>query len=117
MRCLFLISKGEDIMAIKVLTTRKFKRGAIKEAHELLARLREAGTVRAGFVSGHTLTSAEDPHTLLVISTWTDTKNWRAWQASEKRRQISDQISELLETSENVAIFHVERKEYEADMA
>lgn len=104
-------------MAIKVLTTRKFKKGTIKEAHELLARLRAAGTVRSGFVSGHTLTSAEDPHTLLVISTWTDTKNWEAWQASEKRKEISRQLGELLEAAEHVAIFHVERKEYEADMA
>ncbi|HMK36483.1 MAG TPA: antibiotic biosynthesis monooxygenase [Desulfomonilaceae bacterium] len=104
-------------MAIKVLTTRKFKRGTIEEAQKLLALLRAAGTVRPGFISGHTLISAEDPHTLLVISSWSDTKSWEAWQASEKRKEITAKIAGLLETTEHVAIFSIERKEFEADMA
>jgi heme oxygenase (mycobilin-producing) len=104
-------------MAIKVLTTRKFRKGTTEEAHELLALLRGAGTIRSGYISGHTLTSVEDPDTLLVISSWTDTKSWEAWQASEKRKEISTKIAELLEATEQVAVFHVERKEFEADMA
>lgn len=104
-------------MAIKVLTTRKFREGASEEAYELLALLREAGTVRPGYISGHTLTSVEDPHTLLVISSWTDTKSWEAWLSSEKRKEISTKIAKLLEANEHIAVFRVERKEFEADMA
>ncbi len=104
-------------MAIKVLTTRKFREGASEQAYELLALLREAGTVRPGYISGHTLTSIEDPRTLLVISSWTDTRSWEAWLSSEKRKEISMKIAELLETNEQVSVFRVERKEFEADMA
>jgi heme-degrading monooxygenase HmoA len=104
-------------MAIKVLTTRKFREGASEEAYELLALLREAGTVRPGYISGHTLTSVQDPHTLLVISSWTDTRSWEAWLSSEKRKEISTKIAGLLEADEHVAVFRVDRKEFEADMA
>jgi heme oxygenase (mycobilin-producing) len=104
-------------MAIKVLTTRKIKQGASEEAYQLLALLREAGTVRPGYISGHTLTSVEDPLTLLVISSWTDTKSWEAWLSSEKRKEISTKIAELLEANEQIAVFRVERKEFDADVA
>lgn len=104
-------------MAIKVLTTRKFRKGASEEAYELLALLRAAGTVQPGYISGQTLTSVEDPHILLVISSWTNTKSWEAWLSSEKRKEISTKIAGLLEATEHVAVFHVERNEYEADMA
>lgn len=105
-------------MAIKVLTVRNFKKGTIEEAYQLLKQLRAAGTFRPGFVSGQTLVSAEDPHRLLVISTWTDAKGWEAWRASQKRKEISAKIAELLETPEHVEIFQVERKETEGvDMA
>jgi heme-degrading monooxygenase HmoA len=104
-------------MGIKVLTARKFRKGTAEEASELLARLRAAGTVRPGYISGHTLTSLKDPHTLLVISSWTDNKSWQAWLSSEKRKEISAKIAALLETNERVAVFHVDRKEFDADMA
>ena len=100
-------------MAIKVLTTRKFRKGTIEEAYQLLALLRAAGTVRSGYISGLTLTSAEDPHILLVISSWTNRESWEAWLSSEKRKEISTKIAGLLETTEHVAVFHVERNEYE----
>ncbi len=104
-------------MGIKVLTARKFRKGTTEEACKLLAQLRSAGTVRPGYISGHTLTSLKDPHTLLVISSWTDTKSWQAWRSSEKRKEISAKIGALLETHERVAVFHVERREFDADVA
>lgn len=70
---LSLLWRWEDIMGIKVLTARKFREGTTEEACQLLAQLRAAGTVRPGYISGHTLTSLKDPRTLLVISSWTDT--------------------------------------------
>ncbi|MBI5252400.1 MAG: antibiotic biosynthesis monooxygenase [Desulfomonile tiedjei] len=104
-------------MAIKVLTVRKFKKDRIEDGHKLLRELRAAGTLRSGFVSGQTLISVEEPHKLLVISTWTDIKGWEAWQASNKRKEIALRITELLEASENVEIFYVGQRESEADLA
>jgi len=112
------IKRREETVAIKVLTSRKFKKGTTEKAHQLLRELRSVGTLRQGFVSGQTLVSAEDPDRTLVISTWTDAKGWEAWRASEKRNEISKKISELLEEPEHVEVFYVERKEVEgADMA
>ena len=105
-------------MAIKVLTSRKFREGTAEAAHQLLKELRAVGSLRQGFVSGQTLISADDPNRLLVISTWNDTRGWEAWRASEKRKEIAEKISELLEEPEHVEVFQVERKEVEgADMA
>ena len=105
-------------MEIKVLTTRKFKKGTIEEAHRTLMQLRAVATVRQGYVSGLTLVSADDPYTLLVISSWTDKRGWDLWQASEKRREISKKIGGLLEAPEHVAIFYVGHEESDgADMA
>jgi len=105
-------------MAIKVFTLRQFKGGTVEQAHKLLEQLRAAGTFRPGFVSGQTLVSTEDPNRLLVISTWTDAKGWKAWRASEKRKEISQQIAELLESPEHVEVFQLARKEPEGvDMA
>lgn len=106
------------MVAIKVLTARKFKQGTVQEAHQLLRELRAVGTLRQGFVSGQTLISVEDPHRLLVVSTWTDIKGWEAWRASERRSEISKKIAELLETPEHVEVYYAGRKESEgADMA
>lgn len=112
------VKQREDTVAIKVLTLRTFKKGTAEVAHQLLKELRSVGTLRQGYVSGQTLISAEDPHKLLVISTWTDPKGWEAWRASEKRKEIAQKISELLAEPEHVEVFQVERKEVEgADMA
>jgi heme-degrading monooxygenase HmoA len=104
-------------MAIRVLTLRKFKKDRVEEGYKLLKELRAAGTLRAGFVTGQTLMSAEDPQKVLVVSTWTDIQGWKAWQASQKRKEIAERIIDLLEAPEQVEIFNVGQKEFEADLA
>jgi len=104
-------------MAIKVLTVRRFKEDRVEEGHKLLKVLRAAGTLRSGFVTGQTLISVNDPQKLLVMSTWTDQKAWEAWQASPKRKEIAEKIVELLDTPEQVEIFFVGQKEFDADLA
>jgi heme-degrading monooxygenase HmoA len=104
-------------MAIKVLTFRKFRKDKIGEGDKLLRELRAAGTLCAGFVTGQTLISVNDPQILLVTSTWTGIDAWKAWQSSRKRTEIAAQIRELLEIPEHVEIFFVGKKESEADLA
>lgn len=100
-------------MAIKVLTTRKFKRNILEEAYRLLMQLRAAATVRPGFISGQTLISADDPYKLLVISTWTNRKRFEEWRATEERKEFSRKLAVVLETSEHDEIFYVGEKEPE----
>jgi heme oxygenase (mycobilin-producing) len=105
-------------MAIKVLITRKFKKDTIREAYRLLMQLRAMVTVLPGYLSGQTLISADDPNKLLVISTWTSRKRWDDWLATEKRKEFSKKIAELLESPEESEVFLVGEKEPEwVDMA
>ncbi|HMK35972.1 MAG TPA: antibiotic biosynthesis monooxygenase [Desulfomonilaceae bacterium] len=105
-------------MAVKVLITRKFKKNTIKEAYKALMELRAMVTVLPGYLSGQTLISAEDPHKLLVISTWVSKKRWEDWQATETRKKFQKKLADLLETPEQSEIYYVGEKEPEwVDMA
>lgn len=105
-------------MAIKVLTTRRFRKNTLEEAHRVLRDLRAATTVRRGFISGQTLISSNDPYKLLVISTWTKRKRFDEWRASEKRKEFSEKLTALLETPEHDEIYYVGEREPEwIDMA
>jgi heme oxygenase (mycobilin-producing) len=105
-------------MAIKVLITRKFKKDTIREAYRLLMQLRAMVTVLPGYLSGQTLISADDPNKLLVISTWTSRKRWDDWLATEKRKEFSKKIAQLLESPEESEVYLVGEKEPEwVDMA
>jgi len=100
-------------MAIKVLTTRKFKRNSLEEAYRLLMQLRAAATVRPGYISGQTLIAVDDPYKLLVVSTWTNRKRFDEWRATAKRREFSKRLAAVLETSEHYEIFYVGEQEPE----
>ena len=42
----------------------------------------------AGYVSGITMISAEDPQTMLVIGTWEKLDHWLQWKDSAERKQF-----------------------------
>ncbi len=105
-------------MAVKVLITRKFKKTGIKDAYKFLMELRSLVTVRPGYVSGETLFCADDPHKVLVVSTWVNRKRWKEWRTSEKRKDYTKKIEPLLEEPENYEVFIAGEKEPEwIDMA
>lgn len=97
-------------MAVKVLITRRLKEGKFQEAYKLLMELRSLATVRAGYVSGETLISAEDPNKLVVISTWVSQKRWEDWQANHKRKEFSRKLDECLESPETSEVYLVGEK-------
>jgi heme-degrading monooxygenase HmoA len=111
-------SRKEKTMAVKVLITRKIKKTSIKEAYKLLMELRSLVTVRPGYVSGETLFSADDPYKLVVISTWINRKRWKEWRTSDKRKEYTHKIEQLLEGPEQYEVFLAGEREPEwVDMA
>ena len=102
-------SKGE-IMAVKVLITRRLKEGKLNDAYKVLLELRSLATLRHGYVSGQTLISSEDHHKLLVISTWTSEKRWQEWRDHEQRKDFSKRLELFLESPEKVEIYLVGEK-------
>lgn len=75
-------------MLAKVLIKRRFKKGKSKEVIALLNEFRSGAMNRKGYVSGHTLVAADDPQTLLVISTWQSLEDWLAWKNGRTRKSF-----------------------------
>ena len=81
-------------MNAKILIKRKFKTGKQREIIALLRELRSGALHQPGYISGETLTSTEDPQTMMVIGTWLDTESWYNW----KRNNTRQTLEQMLET-------------------
>jgi len=75
-------------MLTKVLIKRRFRKENEKEILHLLNQLRAKAMGMAGYVSGITMISAEDPQTMLVIGTWEKLDHWLQWKDSAERKQF-----------------------------
>lgn len=81
-------------MNAKILIKRKFKKGKEKEILALLRELRSGALHQPGYISGETLTSTENPRTMMVIGTWHDMESWYNW----KRNNTRQTLEQMLET-------------------
>ena len=79
---------------IKVIVERHVKEG--KSLSPLLWELRAAAMHYPGYVTGETLVNTEDDSIITVISTWRSLEDWKAWEASETRARLCQQIRTLL---------------------
>ncbi len=93
-------------MAVKVLITRKFKPDKVDQAQKLLMEVRSKATLHPGYISGQTLLCADDPHKLVVVSTWANRKGWDAWQASDDRAGMTKRMAEFLVGPEQCEVFY-----------
>lgn len=83
-------------MAIRILIHREIEPGKELRLNQLLLRLRAKAMQAGGYISGETLRSLDNPHSFLVISTWDSLEEWRAWEANPERKQLQDEIDQLL---------------------
>ena len=82
----------ETIMNAKILIKRKFKSGKQKEIIALLRELRSGALHQPGYISGETLTSTEDPQTMMVIGTWQDMESWYSWKRNTTRQTLEQML-------------------------
>lgn len=92
-------------MAVKVLIRRQFKSNTGKDPAFLLNQLRSKAIMESGYISGETLVSAEDPKTVLVLSSWISQNKWELWNKSEERINAAKEIEKYLEKPEEVEVF------------
>lgn len=92
-------------MAVKVLITRKFKPEALTQANKMLMELRAMATLKRGYISGETLIGADDPNTVVVVSTWLSRNRWEEWAADQKRIDFEKKLGSLLESPERAEVF------------
>ena len=86
-------------MNAKILIKRKFKPGKKKEIISLLRELRSGALNQPGYISGETLTSTEEPHTMMVIGTWQDMESWYNWKRNNTRQTLEQMLETYQEES------------------
>ena len=99
---------------VRILIERHLKEGKREDLMPLLRQLRTAAMHQSGYVTGETLASTEDASFIAVLSTWRSLDDWKAWETSEPRTRIYQQIESLLLEKPKVSIYKVMATEEKA---
>ena len=92
-------------MAVKVVIERSVSADNQGEMAELLKDLRAEAVRQQGYVTGETLFSVDRPGTHVVISTWENLRDWKAWEKDPERKKIVKKIEHLLASPSKVSVF------------
>ncbi len=92
---------------IKVLLERRVKRKNCAKLMEHLIDLRTEALHQPGYITGETLVKGYDPVDVLTISSWVSEDHWKAWLTSEKRIELNDIITPLLDEDVKVGVYKV----------
>ena len=98
---------------IKVIIERYLKEA--ESLAPLLRKLRAEAMHQPGYVTGETLVSTEDKSIIAVISTWHSLKDWKAWETSETRARLYQQIEPLLAEKPKVRTYQIMATEEKTD--
>ena len=90
---------------IKVIVERQAKEG--ESLSPLLRELRAAALHYPGYITGETLVSTEDKSIITVISTWRSLEDWKAWETSETRAKLYQQIRPLLVEEPKIRTYYI----------
>ncbi|MFC1992675.1 antibiotic biosynthesis monooxygenase family protein [Chloroflexota bacterium] len=78
----------------KVIIERRVK--SVEQVLSLLKRLRIEAMHQPGYLGGETLLGTQDKSIITVITSWESIKDWKAWEKSEERTRLYQQIEKLL---------------------
>ena len=94
-------------MPVTVLIDRTFKPQGVQKAYEVIVKLRSLATLEAGYISGQTLVSVDNPNRLVVMATWASVRQWENWRDSELRADQSAKLESLSTSPEKVDVLMV----------
>jgi len=86
-------------MQAKILIKRKFKTGKKREIIALLKELRSRALQQPGYISGETLSAADQPQILMVIGTWQSMESWHNWKENNTRKTLEQMLTTYQEGS------------------
>lgn len=95
---------------IRVMIKRETKEHTEVKVHDSLVHLRAAAMHQPGYVSGETLVNVDNPHEVLVISTWLSLEHWKAWQGSRQRIELADSLSPVV-SEEQISTYYIAARE------
>lgn len=93
-------------MAVKILIKRKVPQDKARKMIPLFRQMRASAANQAGYITGETLRSLDNPEEFLVISTWQSSEEWKKWLQSADRKKVQSKIDELLGGETRYEIFH-----------
>ena len=85
-------------MAVKVIITRRFKEGYIREAAKLLIEARNNAMHEEGYISSETLNNCDNPDEIVVLSMWESRQDWWRYKESAARQELEHRFDEMMET-------------------
>jgi heme-degrading monooxygenase HmoA len=83
---------------VKVMIKRHIKEGKAKDVFALLKEQRVKAMNQRGHLKGETLMSYQNPHCLMVISSWQSMENWLSWKENKERRANEAALDQFLES-------------------
>lgn len=83
-------------MAVRIIIDRKVKKGKGPDFAKMLRELRAKAIPSKGYISGETLRARDNPHNYIVITTWQNVEDWKAWEKNPARKKIHAQIEKLM---------------------
>ena len=92
---------------LRIIIERHVKENKQGDLMSLLRELRAAALHQPGFVTGETLANTEDASIISTLSTWRSLDDWKAWEKSESRNRLHQQIEPLLVEKPRVSIYQV----------
>ena len=95
---------------IKVMIKRRAPVEKQKEFLDLVTKLRSEASKQAGYISGETLHSGENPEDFLVISIWEDEFFWKKWIATDERKALQGKIDALIGSPTEYETYRYPRK-------
>jgi heme-degrading monooxygenase HmoA len=92
-------------MAVKIIIKRKIPKKKEEQVLPLLLELRSKAIMQPGYISAETLMNVNDPEEYVVIGTWKSVNNWKAWEASQERKEVQGRIEALLGEKATCAVY------------
>ena len=89
---------------IRVLIDRYYAEGMAEPLRQAELEARRRAMATPGYISGETLRDVDDPQHNLVISTWSSRQYWDAWRASDARKQVVQEMNNILVCPERITI-------------
>jgi heme-degrading monooxygenase HmoA len=73
----------------------------------ILLQLHSSEMSFPGFISSENLQSEDDNSTIVMMSTWQNKSDWKAWQTSKVRQAISTQLEGKLQDVPKESIYTI----------
>ena len=92
-------------MSFKIIIERKFKEPVNQNVLEIIDEIRIKALRDRGYIGGETLVNADDGKEVIVVSSWSNVDDWKAWYEKKDWEDLEKHLASRLEEPVKVRIF------------